>query len=356
MAVTGAVAPISLVASSWLNVALFTLELVLCGHYFARPRPLTSRIAIGTMVLADTVCTLAIVFEVGLAIDVTKEHFRFVVALAVKIITTYTSAAITQLSFCRIFYALPDLRTGNKLVSCALIFLIFVHLGFSWASGVLLVKFPELGPDSGIAFTVNTYVTHPSVRAPTMSNPGFRVGAVTCAATDLVVALCLGFKFFKMMQDTIPGYRTRSLVRRILTLSVGSGAICATNTLVMLMLLLEGSTVFNFLGTIQGRIYALSILANFLLGLPGRPRDATTSPSSIGGRPTLSSVAFTVPSSMITTQKSRPSANTANASKSAADRARFTASTSFSYIDQCDEALHLHDLRPGSLNGKVNSE
>ncbi|KAF7345416.1 hypothetical protein MVEN_01559600 [Mycena venus] len=328
MAVTGAVAPMTLAASSWLNVALYTLELVLCAHYFARPsRPLVNKIGIGIMLLADTVCTVVLCFKLGLAISPNQEHFRFIVALAIQIIATYVSAVIAQLNFCHLFYVL----TGNKLVSGALLILISIHLGFSWASGILLLRFPRLGPSSGIAFTVNT------------------VGAVTCAATDLVIAVCLAWKFYKMMQATIPGHGTRSLVRRVLILSVGSGAICAINTLSMLILLLKGSAIFNFLGTIQGRVYALSLLANFLLSIPQRPRSAQTPSQSFGFPGTLSSVVFqsTVP------QKSR-SGSARNASKLATELPQLTASTSsLPSIDHHDEALRLDDFSLGS--GKVDS-
>lgn len=64
------------------------------------------KIGVGIMILADTICTLAICFEVGLAIVPTQEQFHFVEALAVKIITTYITTAITQLSFCNLYYIL----------------------------------------------------------------------------------------------------------------------------------------------------------------------------------------------------------------------------------------------------------
>ncbi|KAF8211105.1 hypothetical protein K438DRAFT_105113 [Mycena galopus ATCC 62051] len=257
MAFTGAVTSFQLVASSWLNVALYTLELVLCGHYFARPsRPFLNKTGIAIMALADTVCTLSNFFEVSLAIGPTQQEFHYVVALVVKIITTYITAAVAQLSFCNLFYIL----TGNKLVSGVLIILIVVYLGFSWASGILLLK--EL---DSIAFTTNI------------------VGNVLCAATDLAVAVCLGWKFYKMMGDTMPEHGTKNVLRRILIFSVGSGAICATNTMTMLILLLENSALFYFLGTIQGRVYALSILANFLLGLSNRSRNTPTQRSRVWG-------------------------------------------------------------------------
>jgi hypothetical protein len=58
------------------------------------------------MVLADTFCTISICFKVSMAVVPTEEGHRFVVGLAVQIITTYITAAITQLSFCNLYYIL----------------------------------------------------------------------------------------------------------------------------------------------------------------------------------------------------------------------------------------------------------
>jgi hypothetical protein len=120
----------------------------------------------------------------------------------------------------------------------------------------------------------------------------------------------------------------------MLILCVGSGALCAANTLVMLILLLKGSPgafpvasgrirpdctpVFNLLGTIQGRVYALSILANFLLGIPGR-RSGRIPTLSLGPQTSVSSVVFR--------STSAPTGSAQNASKLTPDRGT-SASTS----------------------------
>ncbi|KAJ7302961.1 hypothetical protein DFH08DRAFT_945425 [Mycena albidolilacea] len=323
MAVIGAVSLIPMMASSWVNVALYAVELVLCGQYFARPfRPLINKIGLGIMVLADTFCTISICFKVSMAVVPTEERYRFVVGLAVQIITTYITAAITQLSFCNLYYIL----TGNKLVAGILTILIFVHLGFSWASGILLLRLPRLGPESGLAFKINI------------------AGAATCVAADVFLAVFLGWQFYQMMQDTIP--MTRSMVRRILILCVGSGALCAANTLVMLILLLKGSPVFNLLGTIQGRVYALSILANFLLGIPGR-RSGRIPTLSFGPRTSVSSVVFR--------STSAPTGSAQNASKLTPDRGTSASTSTLPTNDHRDEVVQLDELGLGSIQSKVDS-
>ncbi|KAK7031698.1 hypothetical protein R3P38DRAFT_824996 [Favolaschia claudopus] len=334
MAVEGAVGVIPLVASSWLNFMLYTLELVLCGFWLLRPtRPIMNRLGIVIMVLSDTICTGAICAEVVLDLVPQPEPLRFITALSIKIVTTYITAAIVQLSFSYLFFVL----TKNWIVLGALVILIFVHLGFSLASAALLFKSPSLGRDSGIAFTVNT------------------IGAATCAATDLIVAICLGYKFLKMIRRTMPGYGTRSLIRRILALSVGSGAVCATVTLLMLILLLKDSFIFNFMNAIQGRVYALSILVNYLLGLssPGsRSSDDQQDLSrNFHFRTSVSSVVF---HSTEAGQVPRPSGGTqiGVVTKSAEHRAAEHSSDSSGTSLAHGDAVRLQDLKVVSCDLK----
>ncbi|KAJ6536265.1 hypothetical protein B0H19DRAFT_383485 [Mycena capillaripes] len=237
-----------MVISSWLNVALYTLELVLCARYFARPsRPFIHKIGVACLVLADTACTVVVNLDVGFAVQrLPPKNLRLLFApLATEIMATYVSAVISQLFLCNLFYVL----TGKRIVAGGILVLIFVHLGFSWASAFIIIR--TLNP-AGMAFTTTT------------------VGAVSCAATDFIVAGSLAWKFWRMMAVTQRENSIKSTLRRILILSVSSGAICASNTLTMMILLLKGSEVFQFFFACQGRVYALTILGNFLVGIPAR--------------------------------------------------------------------------------------
>ncbi|KAJ7027095.1 hypothetical protein C8F04DRAFT_1294952 [Mycena alexandri] len=255
------VALILILVSSWLNFSLYTAELLLCIRYFARPsRPLSHKIAVGILIFADTVCTVALCFETAFFIlpPVITTNLRLILApLAVAIICTYISAAIAQLFLCNLFYVL----TGNILVTIGLVVLILVHLAFSWASGISVVVLLKV---TGIVFTETT------------------VGAISCAATDVIISVSLAWKFSRMMAGTRPENSTRSLLRRLLVITVSSGLFCAANTFVMMILLLKGNPVYNFFFTCQGRVYALTILGNFLVGIPERERNDTVSSHRYG--------------------------------------------------------------------------
>ncbi|KAJ7752381.1 hypothetical protein B0H16DRAFT_1691110 [Mycena metata] len=236
---------------SWLNIGLYTVELVLCGRYFSRlARPLVHRIGVGILVFADSVCTLAISFDVCFTVmpSITTNARLLAAPLSVIIMFTYVSSVIAQLFLCNVFYGL----TGNWFVSGVMLILIFTHLAFSWASaitGLVTLSFV------GIAFTETT------------------VGAISCAATDITIAASLSWKFWKMMKGTMPQRSTRSLLQQILMLTVSSGVLCAGNTLIMMSLLLRANPAFDVFFKAQGRVYALTLLCNFLLGIPQRSRE-----------------------------------------------------------------------------------
>ncbi|KAJ7061312.1 hypothetical protein C8F01DRAFT_160868 [Mycena amicta] len=243
---------ILLLASSYVNMALYTVELGLSILYFRRPsRPRLHKIAVSIMVLADTICTLGMCINgimTAVGIPPTAENLRLLLTpLSSGIITTYVSATIEQLFLCNLFYIL----TRNRIVSAFLVLMICVHLGFSWAAGILVVTYPGTTGKIIVATTV---------------------GAVTCAATDITIAAALSWKFWKMMEGTSEEHSSNGLLHRTLVLTVSSGAIVAGNTLIMMILLLKSDLGFIVFFSSQGRVYALTLLGNFLIGIPAQRR------------------------------------------------------------------------------------
>ncbi|KAF7337387.1 hypothetical protein MSAN_02264800 [Mycena sanguinolenta] len=331
------------VIASWLNIGLYCFELVLCARYFARPaRPLVHKIGVGILVFFDTVCTLAVCSDVGIIVaPPTTTNIRLLlIPLATQIITTYISSIISQLFLCNLYFIL----TGYKIVAGIIVILIFVHLAFSWASAIILLK-----TFGGLTTTT--------------------VGAISCAATDLIIAVCLAWKFWQMMAGTRQHRSTRSLLRRILILTVSSGAICAGNTLLMMILLLKDSEgagrsacvdirpqrvylfilpVFNFFFSCQGRVYALTLLGNFLVGIPARVQQETSPSLSLG-----TSILHTT--TVIFRDRTEEDADDEGASSPV------NASTSKSvHVDGLQstasrhESVQLEDLALGRMNTKIN--
>lgn len=97
---------IVLLVSSWLNVALYTLELVLCRRYFRRPcRPFIHKICVAGLIFCDTMCTLAVCVDVTMAVvGIHAPNFRLMFApLSTAIITTYMAASIAQGFLCNLY-------------------------------------------------------------------------------------------------------------------------------------------------------------------------------------------------------------------------------------------------------------
>ncbi|KAJ6558790.1 hypothetical protein DFH09DRAFT_1485881 [Mycena vulgaris] len=260
--------------SSWLNLVLYTAELFLCRQYLQRRgRPLSHQLGVVALVVFDTICTLSTLVSVAFAtVPIQTTNIRLLLApTSITILATYSSAAIAQLFLCTLFFQL----TKSTVVVGLLILLIAVHCAFSFASAIMVLTTMSM---FGMAFTATT------------------VGAISCAATDICIAFCLAYKFWKMLHSTGPATSTRSLVRRILILTISSGAMVASTTLIMMILFLCASPAFQFFFLCQGRVYALTILGNFLLGIPGVPHNTTPSASTADprGASMLSGVVFRV--------------------------------------------------------------
>ncbi|KAJ7704984.1 hypothetical protein B0H17DRAFT_1302009, partial [Mycena rosella] len=218
-------------AASWINVFLYTIELVLCRNYFRRSRPLSNKIGVGVMVLADTLCTAATCIDVQLSLVVLPDNpfsSQLLKPLAAVIYTTYITAVIEQFFMIRMFFLL----TGNGFVTGFLTLAALNHLA-NW--------------------------------------PLVSIGAISCAVTDVLIAACLCFKFWQLLNNTSPETATRSLVQRIIILTVSSGATVASNTLIMVILLVKFNPAFQLFFTCQGRVYAVSLLGSFLVGTPFNP-------------------------------------------------------------------------------------
>ncbi|KAJ7490552.1 hypothetical protein FB451DRAFT_1220344 [Mycena latifolia] len=221
-------------ASSWLNAMLYMLELVLCFRYFQRSsrRPLAHRVGVAAIVVFDTLCTMAVnanVFLTFLGFLGQSTFYSLSIATSSTITMTYCTASVEQFFLCHLYFVL----TRNRVVTILLAALILTHLGFSFAAAIMVQTEP-------FTFRLTYSVT--------------AVGAILCAVTDILIAACLGRDFI---------------------LSVTSGAIVASTTLLMMILFLTGNIAFEFFFSCQGRIYALTLLVNFL-SQPSRSRSTET--------------------------------------------------------------------------------
>ncbi|KAJ6486285.1 hypothetical protein DFH09DRAFT_1210607 [Mycena vulgaris] len=231
-------------ASSWVNMLLYTLELVVCVRYFQRSsRPLPHKIGVGAMVLCDTLCTMAVDAEVFVIFElfVRKASFQdATIPASLTVFMTYCTASIVQLFLIHLHFVL----IRNRAVSAFLVFLVAIHLSFSFAVGVMI--FTEFFTAQHLVFTVAA------------------IGAILCGLTDILIAGCLGTKFFNFKLKYKHG-STPSLIRRIFILSLTSGAIVASTTILMITLFVTDNIGnIRFLLLVPGPCLRLDTLVNFL--------------------------------------------------------------------------------------------
>ncbi|KAJ7474849.1 hypothetical protein FB451DRAFT_276961 [Mycena latifolia] len=247
-------------AASWINCMLFVLEIALIVQYFHSPRPLLHRIGVVSIFLFDVVCTGAVCAEVYATILIFPcQPFVFLdptlQPLAAILFATYATASLEQLFLCSLYYAL----TKRWLITSILVTFVAVHLAFSYASAILILK---TGSPGGAAFLTT------------------KLGAILCAVTDIMIAATLLYTFIRMEITSAVRARTHSLLRRLMVLIFTSGVVVASTTSFVMIFLLTFNFVYLLFFYAQGRIYALTILANFLVGLPETQTPTTVAPGT----------------------------------------------------------------------------
>ncbi|KAJ7728646.1 hypothetical protein B0H16DRAFT_1777444 [Mycena metata] len=244
-----------MLVASWMNCLLLMLESFLLALYFQRSsRPRLHRLGVALIFALDVLCSGAICTQVYSSVLMppcdaylfTDAYFR---ALSVIVFTTNTTAALAQSFLCLLYFNL----TKNRPFSAFLVFTIALHLTVSWTSAIML-NFVKSEPDKVILTA--------------------QIGAFSCAATDTMIAVALLSTFIRMNTATAMRDSTHSLLRRLMVLFFTSGVAVASTTLLTLILGLKKSPASYLFIFAQGRVYALTILGNFIMGVAAQ--DAVT--------------------------------------------------------------------------------
>ncbi|KAJ6462132.1 hypothetical protein C8R45DRAFT_1178568 [Mycena sanguinolenta] len=234
------------------------LELVLAARYFQHSsRPLLHRAGIGAMITSDMLCTFTICVKIYLVVSLYPSgppHGYPEFALqtsAIIICSTYTTSSLAKLYLCALYFTL----TKRRVISAILLLGIMVQLALGYASAVLMLV---TGSPFGWAMLAG------------------RIGSISCAVMDSMIAAALLYTFIRM--DTTSAFRasTHNLLRRLIALFLSSGVIVASTTLLWTILLLNGSSAYQLFFYSQGRVYALTILGNFAVGVPAQHTPTTT--------------------------------------------------------------------------------
>ncbi|KAJ7815539.1 hypothetical protein B0H13DRAFT_2138186 [Mycena leptocephala] len=254
------------------------LLLVLAVCYFQQSsRPLLHRAGISAMIASDTLCTFTICAKIYLVVSLYPSgpphgfpEFTLQTSAAI-ICSTYTTASLAKLFLCALYF---NCETKRRVISAILLFGIVFQLAFGYASAVLLLT---TGSPYGWATLIS------------------RIGSISSAVMDSMIAAVLLYTFIRMdatsaferqhiskrlicvhISNNHRSFCRCSLLRRLIALFFSSGVIVASTTLLAVILGLNGRSAYLLFFYSQGRVYALTILGNFAVGIPAQHTPTTT--------------------------------------------------------------------------------
>ncbi|KAJ7494909.1 hypothetical protein FB451DRAFT_1550596 [Mycena latifolia] len=230
-------------AGSWLNCMFYAVELFLTIRYLHRSsHSLLHKTGVGSMLVFDTICTAAIFVRVynvflGFPLNVQPHNSSITNTIGVIILSNYGTASLEQLFLCCLYFNL----TKRRFITAFLLLNIVVHLGFSYASAILVLHFRT---------------------ATASATTATKVGAMTCCATDIMIAAALLSTFIRIEAEAGSEQKRHSILRRLTVLIFTSGVAVASVTLFMIVLMLKQNPAYTAFFFIQGRLYALTIVGS----------------------------------------------------------------------------------------------
>ncbi|KAF7303584.1 hypothetical protein MIND_00587700 [Mycena indigotica] len=283
-----------LLLGSWLSSLLFSLEVVLIVQYLFfsdKVRPRWHKLGMSLLLAIDTIGTSSIFAQVYVIVIPSPCGFipssppprsmmtTYTNSVVVNIVATFTIASMEQSFLCYVYYNL----TRRRFITGFLALCILVHAGFSYASAGLLVGQRSAPTGGPIIWTT-------------------KVGAISCAVTDILISATLVHTFIRLEQTSAMRNSTHSLLRRLMLLISTSGILVASITLVAMFLVLKSNPAYPLFFFCQSRLYVLTILANFLVGNASvraqqetSSLDLTAGSRSLATRPAVTHVLFQTP-------------------------------------------------------------
>ncbi|KAJ7274184.1 hypothetical protein C8J57DRAFT_253525 [Mycena rebaudengoi] len=246
-----------LLAGSWLNMSLYTVELSL-GIFFLRKWQLSRLYRWGFWVVLanDAIGTLAVCTNIALTLIEGAASAGPGLSVLVLLLSTSLSALIEQTFLIHRYWKV----TRNHFITTFLMLPVAGHVVIAIISVVSTV------------ITPNTGDTRLDLDA---------VGAVVCTIGDVFIASALVHSLSRLR----PAWRsTKELVHAVCINAMASGAVVAVVTILsMITLLLNGvnAIIFSPFFAIMGRAYSLTIILNVVVHNTHRPEPNSLHVSSM---------------------------------------------------------------------------
>ncbi|KAJ6611403.1 hypothetical protein B0H10DRAFT_2056533 [Mycena sp. CBHHK59/15] len=209
-----------LLAGSWINMALYTVEVVLCFHYMQKWKLQRAyKYGFWFLLLNDAVATIAVCTNVffNLAQGTVGEGHGSVPTV---LMSTGISAFMEQIFLIYRYWKIAQ----SAIVSVFLILIVVAHVRCSFSFTALVC---------------------------------------TCADVAIAVSIVWSLRAIKPMWRS-----TQHLIRMLVLNTMTSGAVVATVTLLsMVTIIMHGveAIIFSLFFASMGRVYSLTILVNFIV-------------------------------------------------------------------------------------------
>ncbi|KAJ7167924.1 hypothetical protein C8R46DRAFT_1270545 [Mycena filopes] len=275
-----------ILVASWINCFLFMIEAILVLRYFQRSSRLTThRVGVTLMFTSDFLCTGVICAETFLTIltspcrDTTGIFTQaYLHADAVVLFTTNTTAFLAHLFLIFLYFSL----TKNRLFSIGLLLASAAHIILSYVAAITRLLDSDPFGKSLIQF---------------------KVADILSVTTDITIAAALLHTFVRMDITSAVRGSTHSLLRRLSILFFTSGVIVATTTLLAMILALRINPAYSLFFFSQGRVYGITILGNFALGVSGHKSGAAATTTGTPAAGTVTGVVFRLDNYRSTTRE-----------------------------------------------------
>lgn len=221
----------------WINILLYSVELVMAFLYFNRYRNDTRiiRFMIISLVLADTVGTIAACATAWLSV-ITYSNVPINYNFWTAPIRTFASAISATLERSFLVYRVLSI-SGSKLICGFLMILVVIQSSFCMIAGIAIAIQPEF--KSGLVTIVTT------------------ISFCFAVAVDFSIAVAL---IWQLNKFTSIFESTKSLIRRITIQAISTGSFVAVINIVFIILFWTASPEFLILSGILGRLYLLTVL------------------------------------------------------------------------------------------------
>jgi len=259
--------PEAILASSWIHIVLFAVELMLAVRYLSQTDvdvPCRFKAIVGFLLIN----ALAELFAVcagswkALIIPPAIPEMKHSWPLPMMVITTNIASATEQCFLAHRYYRL----SGRILLTGFVVLMILVQTTVGLTTALDIV----VNPAYGRRFTFIAIHLE------------YCIGA----AVDIFIPILLIYELHPIRKTTYP--RTKSLIRRIIVTAVWSGGCVALAQILVLILFWTRRSVMNLACTALGPLYGITILSYLFVWQPKASR--ATSDTKTGDLSTLPSL------------------------------------------------------------------